>query len=179
MHGIVFLELRKYAVGKFGSEVWRELVRKAGLSSVFYEASRAYPDADFGLLFAAVSEHAKATPEQTMRDFGHFVVPHLVQVFKGVISPAWRALDLLENIEGVVHPAARVNNPGATPPVLSVQRTGERLVIDYSSKRGMAAFGVGLVEAILTHYGEDHLYKVTCGASDGGKKARIIVVRVE
>ena len=42
MHGIVFLELRKYAVGKFGSEVWRELVRKAGLSSVFYEASRAY-----------------------------------------------------------------------------------------------------------------------------------------
>jgi hypothetical protein len=79
----------------------------------------------------------------------------------------------------VVHPAARVNNPGATPPVLSVQRTGERLVIDYSSKRGMAAFGVGLVEAILTHYGEDHLYKVTYGASDGGKKARIIVVRVE
>ena len=52
-------------------------------------------------------------------------------------------------------------------------------MIDYSSKRGMAAFGVGLVEAILTHYGEDHLYKVTYGASDGGKKARIIVVRVE
>ena len=179
MHGIVFLELRKYAVGKFGSEVWRELVRKAGLSSVFYEASRAYPDADFGRLFGAVSEHAKATPEQTMRDFGHFVVPHLVQVFKGVINPAWRALDLLENIEGVVHPAARVNNPGATPPVLSVQRTGDRLVIDYSSKRGMAAFGVGLVEAILAYYGEDQIYKVTYGASDGGKKARIIVARVE
>ena len=95
MHGIVFLELRKYAVGRFGSDVWRELVKKAGLSSVFFEASRAYPDADFGRLFGAVTEHAKATPEQTMRDFGHFVAPHLIQVFKGVINPAWRALSLI------------------------------------------------------------------------------------
>ena len=43
----------------------------------------------------------------------------------------------------------------------------------------MAAFGVGLVEAILAYYGEDQIYKVTCGASDGGKKARIIVARIE
>ena len=40
MHGIIFLELKKYVVTKFEDDAWSELLQEADLNERFYGATQ-------------------------------------------------------------------------------------------------------------------------------------------
>jgi hypothetical protein len=155
MHGLIFVELKKFVVADFGADAWRELLGKAGDNHRIYLPSRAYPDAELFALVAAASKLSGKKDDDLLEEFGGFIVPDLLQMYRAHIDREWGALDLIENTEVTMHRVVRRINRGATPPVLEVQRTGSNdVVITYTSARKLCAIAKGIVRGVAKYYEE-------------------------
>lgn len=100
--------------------------------------------------------------DKHLLQFGEFIVPDLLKVFKHLINPDWRTLDLLENVEGTMHKAVRVNNPGATPPELKINRIDNNTVqINYYSKRNLPDLARGIIIGIAKQYKEEDVMTIS------------------
>ena len=155
MHGLIFVELKKFVVADFGADAWRELLGKAGDNHRISLPSRAYPDAELLALVAAASKLSGKKEDDLLEEFGGFIVPDLLQMYRAHIVREWGALDLIENTEVTMHRVVRRMNRGATPPVLQVQRTGSNdVVITYTSARKLCAIAKGIVRGIAKYYEE-------------------------
>jgi predicted hydrocarbon binding protein len=155
MHGIIFTALKKYVRTSLGGEAWNNLRAAAGLADRVYLPVQPYPDEEFDALVTTVAQHSGISQQQLLQDFGRSMVPDFVTVYRPLIAPDWRTLDLLEHIESRVHAGIRLNNPGAEPPVLRVERAApDRVVIRYESPKRWCALGKGLIQGIADHYGE-------------------------
>ncbi len=122
MHGIIFSELRKYVETKMGSEGWNELLAKAGLGKRIYLPIQEYPDEDMLALVGTASEVLEAPAEAILEDFGVFIAPALLGLYRTLVKPDWKTLDLLENTEHTIHSVVRARNPGARPAKLTAVR---------------------------------------------------------
>ena len=101
---------------------------------------------------------AKATgkpPQIILEEFGEFIAPDLLALYRALIKPEWRTLDLLENAESTIHRVVRARSPDARPPELKCSRIREsEVVIQYASPRKMCAVARGIVRGVATHYGD-------------------------
>jgi len=164
MHGIVFSELKKYVVTSQGPDTWDRLLQESGLSTASYLTTSTYPDAEAVTLISTASKMLKVAPSLIMEGFGEFIVPSLIKIYKGLIRPEWKTLDLLENVENVIHTAVRLRNPDMTPPKLTATRpTPGSVVITYASGRKMCGVAKGIAKGIAKHYGERiEITETTC-----------------
>ena len=156
MHGIIFWELKKYVDTKFGGDTWQRLLQEAGLGSRIYTTLQEYPDEEAVAIVGAASRATGQEASAILEDFGEFIVPDLVSMFKAMIKPEWKTLDLIENTEEVIHKAVRVQNPGAKPPRLQCSRpSANEVVINYASPRKMCAVARGIAKGVAKHYNEE------------------------
>ena len=155
MHGIIFTSLKKYATTKLGPDAWLRLLQEAGLAGRVYLPTGGYDDKE---IFALVSTASKITgkPAQALlEDFGEFIVPDLVSIYRSMIRPEWRTLDLIDNVENTIHKAVRLRDKSATPPTLVVNRpSAGEVVVVYSSQRRMCGVAKGIVRGLAGHYRE-------------------------
>jgi hypothetical protein len=155
MHGIIFSALKKYVRTRLGDEAWNNLRTAAGLAHRVYLPVQTYPDTEIDALIDTVATLSGISTQHLLEDFGRSMVPDFLKVYRPLLEPAWRTLDLLENVETRLHSAVRQNNPGAAPPALRVARpTPDRVLIEYASERRWCALGKGLIQGIADHYGE-------------------------
>ncbi len=155
MHGIIFTALKKYVRTKLGDEAWTNLRAAAGLAGRVYLPVQPYPDEEMDALVTTVAHLSGISTDQLLQDFGRFIVPDFMTVYRPLVSPGWRTLDLLEHIESRIHPAVRSSNHGANPPTLRVERqTPDRVLIQYESPRHWCALGKGLIHGLAAHYGD-------------------------
>ncbi len=155
MHGIIFTALKKYVRTRLGDEAWNNLRAAAGLAGRVYLPVQPYPDEEIDALITTVAQLGGISRQQLLQDFGRSIVPDFVTVYRPLIAPDWRTLDLLQHLESRIHAGVRVNNPGAKPPVLRVERTSpERVVIEYESPRRWCALAKGLIQGVADHYGD-------------------------
>ena len=156
MHGIVFNQLSRFVRENFGTEVLKEALAEAGLKNKFFASNKAYPDEEIEAIVAALCTKLNIDRNSALEAFGEFLAPGLLQIYGAFVKSEWKAMDLLENIEGTIHKAVRLGNPGALPPSLKIERTDENtVVINYNSPRKMIHLGVGIIRAIAKHYNED------------------------
>jgi predicted hydrocarbon binding protein len=157
MHGLIFVELKKFVATRFGPDAWRDILHKTGENHRIYLPSRAYPDAEMLALVAAACTLSDKTRDDLLEAFGEFVVPDLLRMYKAHIDRKWSALDLIENTEQTMHRVVRRVSRDATPPELKVRRTGSNnVVITYTSARQLCALARGIVRGIAKHY-EEHV----------------------
>jgi hypothetical protein len=155
MHGILFTALKKYVRARLGDEAWNNLRTAAGLGGRVYLPVQPYPEPEFHALIATVAQLSGISDQHLLEDFGRFTAPDFLAVYRALLKPDWRTLDLLERIEETIHPIVRTNNPGATPPVLKIHRpTATQLEIRYDSPRQLCALGKGLIHGVADHFGE-------------------------
>lgn len=155
LHGIVLGELRRYVGSRFGNAAWNNLLVKCGLGSRIYTALNTYPDEEVDAIIAQVAHDAGESAEDVLSSFGEFIAPDLLEMYRPLIKPHWRTLDLLEHAEDVIHRVVRRDQPGATPPTLRWSRSKpNRLHLVYSSPRRMCSFAKGMIRGIARHYGE-------------------------
>jgi Haem-NO-binding len=155
MHGLIFVELKKFVVAGFGADAWRDLIGKTGEEHRIYLPSRAYPDAEMLALVAAACALSGKKADDLLEAFGAFIVPDLVGMYRAHIDRKWSALDLIENTEVTMHRVVRRVNRGAAPPVLKVRRMGSsEVIITYTSERKLCALAKGIVRGIAKHYEE-------------------------
>ena len=155
MHGIIHSELKKYVETKYPTGVSTAVLRKAGLANKIYLTIGTYPDEGVTSIIEAVSDITATSAEQIMEDFGEFIAPTLMDMYKALIKPEWRTLDLLLNTEETIHRVVKVNHPGAQPPRLEFRQEGPTgLKFFYSSPRHMSAVAKGIMKGVAKHYGE-------------------------
>jgi predicted hydrocarbon binding protein len=152
MHGIIFIELKKFVIENFGANTWRELIAQTTKRTV-YLATDVYPDQEVVDIVTAASKALKKPIPDILEAFGEFIVPDLAKVYGSLIKPSWGFLDLLENTEKVMHTSVRLKNPGAEPPMLQCARKSPtEVVITYNSKRRMCALAKGIIEGLAKLY---------------------------
>jgi hypothetical protein len=155
MHGLIFLQLQRFALKRGTPEAWEALLREAQLPAKSYSPARAYPDEELLALVAAAGRLFDMPAGAVLEDFGEFIAPELIRLYGRLIDPGWKTLDLIENTERLIHAAVRVGNPGARPPVLDcVRGTRDELQLLYSSERRLCAVATGIVRGVARHYGE-------------------------
>lgn len=155
MHGLIFLQLQKFALQQAGAQAWKTLLREAKVPIKSYSAVRAYPDEEVLALVGAASRVLNLPAAAILEAFGEFIAPELVRLYGRLLLPGWTTLDVIENTEKLIHTAVRVGNPGAKPPVLECIRTTEdELQIMYSSERQLCSLAKGIVQGLARHYGE-------------------------
>jgi hypothetical protein len=156
MHGIVFAELQKFVTHEMGEDSWNQLLREAGLTGKVYMPITEYPDAEIGALVSTAVRLTGKTAGMIQESFGEFIAPDLLGMYRTLIQPQWKTLEVLENTERAIHEVVRIRNAGAQPPRLHVQRRGaDQVLITYSSRRKMCALAVGIARGIAKHFQEE------------------------
>ncbi len=155
MHGIIHAELKKYVVARLGAAAWNTLVEDAGLTGRIFQPNKAYDDADATALVSAASRSTGLEADAILQDFGEFLAPDLLMMYRTHIKPGWRTLDLLDATESTIHRVVRASDPTAKPPELDVKRAGrDRVTIRYTSPRKMCGVAKGIVRGAAKHFGD-------------------------
>jgi len=155
MHGIIFSELKKYVVTKFGDGTWNKLLQEAGLNGKMYWSHQIYPDEEVVALVVTASKMTRISVAAILEDFGEFIVPDLVKIYMIFIVSTWKTLDLLENVEETIHKVVRMRLPGSDPARLKVRRPNrDEVIIFYESPRKMCSLAKGIIRGVAKYYGE-------------------------
>lgn len=155
MHGIIFTELRKYVDEKLGGDAWSELLNSAGLSGRMYLPIQEYPDSEAVALVTTASRITGLDAGTILERFGEFIAPSLLGMYRTLVKPEWKTLDLVENTEGTIHTVVRARNPGAKPPELkAVRLSPTELKLTYGSQRKLCHVAKGIVKGMAAHFGE-------------------------
>jgi len=156
MHGSILSALRGYVIDSHGAATWARALKTAGLEGHLYLPAKEYPDNEAIALVGAASELTGSPIIAVLQGFGEYLAPILLKMYGALIVPSWRTLDLLENTETTIHRVVRMRNPGAHPPSLRCQRTGDKEVeITYASERRMCGLAIGIVQGIAGHFHEE------------------------
>lgn len=149
MHGLILVQLQKFAQQTLGPEEWRSALSKAGLDRTSFSAGLVYEDRQALELIVLAAETLNVPVDEVVEMFGRFLSTELIRLYQRVIKPQWRTLDIIENTETFIHSAVRVGNPGAVPPVLDAIRLSENeLQLLYSSDRKLCKLAIGIIKEI-------------------------------
>jgi predicted hydrocarbon binding protein len=164
MHGLILAELKRFTEETVGELVWGPVLDSAGLGSRVYTASETYPDAEFAAIVNAAAGRADVDVQVLLEEFGEFIAPTLMSVYKPYIKPEWKTLDMIEHTENNIHRAVRLRDPLAVPPRLKVRRVSEReVVIIYESDRKLCAVARGIARGVANQYDESiEITDLTC-----------------
>jgi len=155
MHGTMFVHLRRFTEEQYGTAAWNVVLSAAELGPRVYLPITSYPDEELSAIVAAAARATGQEVPALLESFGEYVAPHLVAMYRHLLKPSWRTLDVLEHVEATAHRAVRVEQPGAAPPYLEAIRDSERqLTIHYTSARRLCHVAKGIIRGLARHFGE-------------------------
>lgn len=174
--GIIFNQLKKYANATFGEKTWDALLDGANLKGSVYLASRSYPDEQVIAIVGEASRLTGVAVSELLSQFGEFIAPDLLGMFRSLIKPEWRTLDVLANTEETIHKVVRLQVADAAPPYLSAERTAtDTVVISYTSPRRLCSVAKGITRGVARHYDEVVSIEEQSCMLKGGSECRIVV----
>lgn len=155
MHGVVHIELERFARDSLGPETWARASRRAGLEGRAWQADQRYEDEELERLVMAAAFESGLGPQRLLERFGEALVPTLVAAYGDLIDPSWRTIELIVNTEEIIHTSLRQTDPNARPPMLkAVRRGADEVAVIYASERRMCGLAKGISRGIAAHYGE-------------------------
>lgn len=176
MHGVIHSELKRYIEVNHESGGWGEIVEEAGLSDKLYTTVGTYPDDEIHAIVGAASALTGAPKEDILEDFGEFLAPTLMSMYKSLIKPEWGTMEMLMNAEDTMHRVVRMKKPGADPPRLNFEKKDSNtLKLVYDSPRRMSAVAKGIIRGVADHY-DDEVRIQERKAPEGGSEMQIRVV---
>jgi predicted hydrocarbon binding protein len=155
MHGLIFVQLKKYASTRLGVEAWDELLHKAALKGRMYLPVQQYPDDEMHALLRAIGLRTGGDADAVLQDLGAFMAPELMRMYGSLLDRSWKTLEVVEHTESTIHRVVRARNPAARPPELRAERTApDEVVVVYASARRLCGFAKGIVRGLARHFGE-------------------------
>ena len=178
MKGIVFTEFLDMVDSAFSPAVADRIIEMAAPPNAgAYTAVGNYEAAEMVNLIQALAEVSGTPVQDLIYAFGRYFLGRLATMHSDYFREAGSTFSLLESIEGHIHVDVRKLDPLAELPSFDCDRPdADRLVMDYSSPRGLAKLAEGLISACIEHYGEDIDLQVESQSEDG-TKARFVLER--
>jgi len=162
MHGSIFVLLKRFIESFHDYSTWVKLLEATGLKDAVYTMNEVYPTSELFAILSKASETTGTPAYDLMEQFGEFLVPDLLLVYKKYVNPEWRTYDMLLNTEASMHGAVKKNDSRTNPPMLLVTKKGSKqLIVDYYSKRRMSGVAVGIIRGIARYYNENDKVAVT------------------
>jgi len=179
VHGVIFIEFKKFVDQNSGGDSWGTMLAESGLAGKLYTPLQEYPDNEIAMLIATAAGITGKEFESLLTEFGEFMVPDLLALYRRQIDPSWSVMDLLSRVEGTIHNVVRLRNPGASPPQLLINRAGaNRVIIYYTSPRKLCALGIGLVAGIGKAYKASLKVEETTCMLRGDDKCTIEITQI-
>jgi predicted hydrocarbon binding protein len=155
VHGLIHIELERFARERAGDSAWEKAVTEAGLNGRTYVTTERYDDTEALALVVALAKVTGTGPQALLEWFGEALVPSLVSTFSSFIDPEWKTLDVIEHTEALIHTALRASDQAARPPMLRVlRRSDSEVLVIYASERRMCGVAKGISRGLAVHYGE-------------------------
>ena len=155
MHGSIFAFLKRFVEKEYDYSTWAKIMEGTGIKRTGYQMHEMYPTQELVKIVGAVSALSGRTPHEVQEQFGTFLVPDLLMIYKKYVKPDWNTYDMLLHAEEHMHRAVRKSDTRTSPPRLSVSKVSPKLlVIDYYSERRMASVGIGIVKGIAAYFNE-------------------------
>ena len=155
MHGLIFLELKKFVDARLGEAAWMEGLCRAGLQGREYLLVQEHPDAEALALLAAIGARMDLGDDALLQQLGEFMAPDLLRMYGSLLKREWRTLDVVEHTEATIHRVMRARNPSVGAIAMRAERSGpDGLVLTYASPRRMCGLAKGIVRGLAGHYRE-------------------------
>lgn len=155
VHGSIFYLLKKFVLHRFPDNTWEILIESTDTNQDPFLLTENYPLEIINDILAKASEMTDLSKHDLMEQFGRYLVDDLFVLYSNYINLEWRTFDMILNTEAVMHGAVRKLNSTANPPILNVSRVNDKLlIIDYYSRRKMAALAIGIIKGIADYYNE-------------------------
>ncbi|QJX48359.1 heme NO-binding domain-containing protein [Hymenobacter taeanensis] len=179
MHGLVFTLLKRYVQTQYDHSTWVRLLEAANLTAADFDHKQVYPDEHMYALVGQAAQMTGLSADELHEKFGEYLVPDLMYMYKRLVQPEWKTLDMIEHTENTMHRQVRSEHTENAPPVLEVSRISPtELFIDYKSERRMGALAVGIVRGLATYFEEADQIIVEPTTSENGEQVRIRVRQV-
>jgi hypothetical protein len=178
MHGVIFLELERYLTQQLGKQGWQEAKQEADVAGRIVVPVASYPDHEFTALLRAAAVRLGKPERLVLEEFGIFIAPQLLKTYRFLVKNEWTLLDVLANVEQVMHAAVRRRTPLSEPPRLAIERPSKsEVLIVYSSPRKLCEFARGLVEGLAQFFDETvHISELSC-MHERATACRILVTK--
>lgn len=178
MHGVILYSFRQFAIERFGGPVWEAACRAAGLEERVYVPVRMFPDRDLEALLAAMEMETGVRRDAQLVDYGRWVIPTLIRLYRPVIPPHWGAVQCLLHLEERIHRrVVRRHDPTASPPWIEVAEVAPRVLqIHYRSHRRLSALALGAVHGVADWYGE-RAEVMECDRREDGQCRMVVRLR--
>jgi hypothetical protein len=156
--GIVFTEFLEFAEQKIGAEALEEILEACGddlPTGGAYTAVGTYSCSELMTLVQAISTHSGAAIPQLVHEFGEMMSRSFVALYPQYYNRFHSLFDFLSHIDDYIHVEVKKLYPDAELPEFRViERSDDRLVIDYNSPRGLTHLAAGLFQGSSDYYRE-------------------------
>lgn len=154
MKGVIFNLLESVVSEELGEAAWDRSLADAGVDGA-YTSLGSYPHEELGRLALALSGPLGLEPDEVVRWFGRHALGRLAALYPQFFDGHDATGPFLLTLNDIIHPEVRKLYPGADVPVFDYRLvTPERVLMGYRSRRGLCAFGEGLIEGAAEHYGQ-------------------------
>lgn len=154
MKGVVFNLLEKVVSEEAGESAWEQAIADSGVDGA-YTSLGTYPHEELHALVASLAEQRGQEPNEVVRWFGTKALGELAVTYPSLFEPHTATLPFLRTLNDIIHPEVRKLYPGADVPTFDYRLVeADRMLMGYSSNRGLCWFGHGLIEGAANHFGE-------------------------
>ena len=155
MKGVIPICLSELVKKRFGSEKWVQILEKAGLQKSEYFLPQQNVDDRAALkVFAATCSVLDLSAVSAAEAFGEYwCCEYAPRIYAAYFTGVRNARDfLLRN----VHEQVTKTIPDAHPPAFSFEEPSRnKLIMKYSSQRGLGDIFAGLVKGVVRHFREE------------------------
>ena len=156
MKGMVFRSFQGFVEREFSEVLVDDMLSLESLESQgAYTSVGYYPHSEFLSLVVHVSEATQIPISKLVKSFGAALFKDLASAHAEMIAGYQSPIELLSEIESVIHVDVRKLYDNSELPRFDVQqRDGDRQIkLEYSSSRPFADLAEGLIYGCLDHYG--------------------------
>lgn len=155
MHGLIFVELKKFVDARLGEDAWSSITTAAELPGKVYLPVQEYPDDDLNELIAEILDRTGFAADIFLQQLGEFMAPDLLRMYGSLLDREWKTLDIVQHVDSTVHRVMRARNPNAASLGMKVERVEpDELLVRYRSGRRMCGLAKGIVRGMARHFRE-------------------------
>ncbi|BAX80455.1 heme NO-binding domain-containing protein [Labilibaculum antarcticum] len=171
MKGIVFREFLQMVEKKFGYNLVDQIIIDSKIeSNGAYTSVGTYPHEELFLLVKELSKNIDVPFSQLLTVYGEYVFDKFMSAYPHLTEKYTDAFTLLYNIEDTIHVEVLKLYPDAQlPSILTISKTEQELILEYSSSRKMGDFAEGMITSCLKYFNEEATVKKEVLNSDQSK----------
>jgi hypothetical protein len=178
MHGLIFVELKKFVDARLGEAAWRDLLCQAGLDGREYLPVQEHPEAEVLAIMAGIGAGMDLEQDALLQLLGEFMAPDLMRMYGSLLRREWKTLDVIEHAATTIHRVMRARNPAAAAIAMRAERCGpDELTLTYASPRRMCGLAKGIVRGLAGHFDERVRIAEQACMHEGAPECRLRIER--